>query len=130
MKLIRQHIIFRFFWAVMALHILNCSIDTPDAQSDDIPENLAINDIESVAELVLEQMMGFDNAIAEHDEHDTEDGSSISIAKIIFFCQPISSFNIKSHTLPVPSVEVKIYYTDAYATQFHPEIVPPPPKQA
>jgi hypothetical protein len=113
----------------MALHILNFSIDSPDAQPDEVPENLALNDIESVAELVLEQLMGFDNVIAEHDEHDTEDGGSLSVAKILFFFQSVVYFNIKDIVTPISSVTSNSFYTDSYALQFHPEIVPPPPQR-
>lgn len=114
----------------MALHILNCSIDTPDAQPDSIPENLSYNDIESISELVLEQMLGFENAIAEHDEHDTEDGGSFEIAKILLYYQPSIEFSIK-RTLyfPYPKT-IPLNYEDIFATQFHPEIVSPPPQQA
>jgi hypothetical protein len=85
MNFLRKHIVFRYFWAFMAFHILNCSIDTPDAQPDNISEDLSFNDIESISELVLEQIFGFDNAISEHDEHDTQDGYSFEIAKILLY---------------------------------------------
>ena len=113
----------------MALHILNCSIDSPDAQPDYIPENLNYNDIESVTELVIEQIMGFDNVIPEQDEHDTEDGGSISIAKILFYCQHISIFSLTITQDVLPSAECLIHYRNTYNSQFHHEIVPPPPKK-
>jgi len=129
MSILRKHIVFRIVWVFMALHILNCSIDSPDAQPDYVPENLSYNDIESVAELIIEQIMGFDNIIPEQDEHDTEDGGSISIAKILFYCQPFSIFSLTTTEAVLPSAERPIHYRDTYASQFHPEIVPPPPKE-
>lgn len=128
MRYFRKHILSRIVWVFMALHILNCSIDSPDAQPDSVPENLSYNDIESVAELIIEQIMGFDNVIPEQDEHDTEEGGSISIAKILFYCQSISTFSLSRSEQFIPSVEQQIHYRDTYASQFHPEIVPPPPK--
>lgn len=129
MEFLRKHIVFRCFWLLMALHILNCSIDTPDAHPDFIPEDLAYNDIESISELVLEQMLGFENAIAEHDEHDTEDGGSFEIAKILLYYQSSIEFSIKP-VLNFPySKSILLNYEDIFATQFHPEIVSPPPQQ-
>ncbi|TAG20420.1 MAG: hypothetical protein EAZ32_09400 [Cytophagia bacterium] len=130
MQFLRRYIVFRSFWLLMALHILNCSIDTPDAQPDSIPENLAYNDIESISELVLEQILGFENAIAEHEEHDTEDGGSISIAKILLYFQPSIEFSLIHLNTVSFSEFIPLNYEDIFATQFHPEIVSPPPQQA
>lgn len=130
MQFLRKYIVFRSFWLLMALHILNCSIDTPDAQPDSIPENLNYNDIESISELVLEQMLGLEDAIAEHDEHDTEDGSSFEIAKILLYYQSSIEFLIKPNfNLPYSRI-THLNYEDIFLTQFQPEIVSPPPQKA
>ncbi|MDX1905040.1 MAG: hypothetical protein SFU27_12860, partial [Thermonemataceae bacterium] len=69
----------------MGIHILNFSIDSPDSHSDDIPEDLSYNDIESFFEIFVENVLGYENAIEEHDEDDAETRSSTDISKIIFF---------------------------------------------
>lgn len=130
MQFLRKHIVFRSFWLLMALHILNCSIDTPDAHPDYVPEDLAYNDIESISELVLEQILGFENAVAEHDEHDTEDGTSFDIAKILLFYQSSFEFSIKHPHIFNFSKIIPLTYEDIFATQFHPDIVSPPPQKA
>lgn len=61
----------------MGLHIINLSIDAPDQYApiqliSNQSENLAINDIESLTELFLEQGLGIDDAVPEHDEPDEE----------------------------------------------------------
>ncbi|MCU0358576.1 MAG: hypothetical protein MUE95_13445, partial [Cyclobacteriaceae bacterium] len=53
--------------------MLNLSIDPPDLHSHTIPEDLSINDIESVIELVIEDILGFDSFFAENDEADDND---------------------------------------------------------
>ena len=114
----------------MALHILNCSIDTPDAQPDSIAEDLSINDIESISELVIEQIFGFDNAISEHDEHDTQDGYSFEIAKILLYFH-------STEILIQPHIIV-FHITDTSNTGFRVqsfaqiliEIISPPPQLA
>jgi hypothetical protein len=70
---IGENIFVRFTWLVMALLIFNYSIDVPDAFGDEVAEDLSFNDIESIAELVLENVLGVYDAIPEHDENDLED---------------------------------------------------------
>jgi hypothetical protein len=50
-------------------------VDTPDPQPENVPEDLTYNDMESVVEIVLEQVLDINNAIAEKDDTDT-DGES------------------------------------------------------
>lgn len=56
----------------MCLYLLNGSVDSPDMSPDYIPEDLSYNDQESILEIILEKVLGFDNMIAEYDERDTE----------------------------------------------------------
>lgn len=130
MKFLREHIFLKWFWVLMAIHILNCSIDTPDALPDHIAEDLSYNDIETFSELVLEQFLGIENAVAEHDEQDNADGLSFEIAKILLYFHPSFVFSL-SNALKYTLVAVSICnYQDIYRTQFHPEIVSPPPQIA
>jgi len=127
MQAFRQHIIFRLFWLFMAVHIFNCSVDTPDAQPDYVPEDLTYNDMESVVEILLENVFNIQDAIAEHDENDTDDGGSFEIKK------PFSFFyhrNIKIDLFFDNGLHIiaSTDYVEQYSSQFHPEIVPPPPK--
>ncbi len=72
---------------LLAVHIFNFSIDSRDAQPDNIAEDLSYNDIESFHEFLLENIFGLTDAIAEHDEHDSSDGSSFELKKI--FSNPV-----------------------------------------
>jgi hypothetical protein len=111
----------------MALHILNFSVDTPDGKPDNIPEDLTYNDIESVAELVLEKVLNIENAIAEHDENDTEDGNSFDLKKefVYYHLTKVKNDKIFDNGLHIIA---STDYDEQYSSQFHPEIVPPPPK--
>lgn len=70
---LRNNIAIRCLWAFMGLYFLNISVDTVDAYPNHIPEDLSFNDQESIVEIVLEQVLGYENAIAEYDDNDTED---------------------------------------------------------
>jgi hypothetical protein len=71
----------RLFCLLLSVHILNCSIDPRDREPSFIPEDLSINEIESIAEFFAESVFGFKNAIPEHDEADTDHGT-IDLNKI------------------------------------------------
>ena len=127
MQRFRQHIIFRIVCLMLAFHIFNFSVDTPDAKPDYIPEDLTYNDIESVAELVLEKVLNIENAIAEHDEKDTEDGNSFDLKKDFVYFHRTEVKNDKNFNKGL-SIIASTEYNEQYSSQFHPEIVPPPPK--
>ena len=65
----------------MALYLLNISVDAQDPESNTIPEDLLINDQESIVELILEEVLGFQNAIPEYDDPDAEEPESQKQAK-------------------------------------------------
>ncbi|WP_051664203.1 hypothetical protein [Dyadobacter crusticola] len=66
----------------LALHILNLSVDSPDGQPYFVAEDLSINDQESFVELVVEKILGFDDAFAEFDDPDS---SNINVKLILSF---------------------------------------------
>jgi len=110
----------------MALHIFNCSVDTPDPEPDSVSEDLSFNDMESVVEIILEQVFGIDNAIAEHDEPD-EDANGFTIKK------GLDVYNYKPF-IKITAVPYKIcffnhsHYKEQFYELFHHEIASPPPK--
>ncbi len=123
----RQHIIFRLFWLFMAVHILNCSVDSPDSQLDNVSEDLSYNDMESVVEIVLEDVLDIKDAIAEHDENDTEDDNSLNFKKEIVYYHRTKVEKNTAFEFGL-KITVTTDYKEQYTSQFHPEIVPPPPK--
>ena len=65
----------------MAFYFLNFSVDAPDVQIFSQQENLKFNDQESIVELLVEKVLGFENAISEQD--DVENTSQKSMKKSI-----------------------------------------------
>lgn len=78
---IRNSVLTRFFWGMMGLYLLNISVDTADPYPEHIPEDLSFNDQESIVEIIIEKVLGYENAIAEYDDHDTEDHKKKSNVK-------------------------------------------------
>lgn len=108
---------------VLALYVLNFSVDTRDIQPNWVGEDLSHNDIESFLELALEVVLQVENAVPEHEEHDDDDGSSFEFKK--FCCIPLLSSVIgytytrqTENFTPYAEAVVNIYL----------EINSPPPK--
>ncbi len=91
----------------MGLYLLNISVDATDPNADHLPEDLSINDQESIIEIVLEQILGFEDAIKEYDDHDPEDHNKKSNVKVDFFSQYALDSPIKE---PVFKRKKKKYY--------------------
>ena len=86
MKKARPPFLNRLFCLLMALYVLNFSVDPPDGYVRQTiyceeKEDLRVNEMESVGEWVLEKLLGIKNAVPEHDE--TSDESS-QVAKALF----------------------------------------------
>lgn len=127
MKSFRKYFVFRVFWLVMALHIFNCSVDAPDAQPESFPENLTYNDMESVVEIVLEQVFDIKNAITETDDNDNENTSSVTAKGPVEWYTPPQSF-VLAYPKYFVAIDRTFSYEEKYFKLFHPEIVIPPPQ--
>jgi hypothetical protein len=63
----------RLFWGLMALHILNMSVEVADIGNHQLLEDPTYNDQESIFELLVEQVLGFEDAVMEHESNNTGD---------------------------------------------------------
>ena len=117
----------RLFWFLMALHILNLSVDPIDPQPIHVPENLGYNEMESIVEIVLELVLNIENAIPEQEDDDTNKGLLSSNSFKLDYYQPNLSLDI--HGEMDITVKHRLYaYHGPFSGQFHPEVVPPPPR--
>lgn len=72
MDKLRNTYAFRIFWLLLAVQFLNLSVDSVDLFQSSRFEDLSINDQESILEIVLEKILGIENAVVEYDESDSE----------------------------------------------------------
>jgi hypothetical protein len=129
MSKLRQHNIFRIVWMVMALHILNFSIDAPDAQDDAITEDLSYNDIESFTEWFTEDVLNIKDAFEETDEQGDENSGFIKKVVDVKFHQvhfdeeiiPVLLSNIKNNS-------TKVHYSEPFCATNYISIFSPPPE--
>lgn len=60
----------------MSMYLLNISVDTEDPSSDYFSEDLSFNDQESIVEILIEKVLGFENAFKEYDDQDSHSPQS------------------------------------------------------
>lgn len=125
MRFIRQNIILRLVWLGMALHILNCSVDAPDPQPDIFPEDLSYNDMESIVEIFLEQILDINNAISESEDADCDNGFNQKKGIDFSYYQSSLKAFIRQSFIEICKHAL---YKEKYSEQFHPELISPPPK--
>lgn len=77
----------------MGFYLLNISVDTADPYPEYFPEDLSFNDQESIIEIIVEQVLGFTDAIQEYDDHDREDHTQKKNGKISFLAQVVKANN-------------------------------------
>lgn len=110
---------------LFAVHIFNLSVDPRDIKPAFIPEDLTINDIESLVEFFAEEVFDLKNAFAEHDEADDHTGNTVDFNKL-YFCLNDSGDMPQRNGIPT----VKEYFIDAaHSLSFQTiEISSPPPR--
>ncbi|MBW8199855.1 hypothetical protein [Flagellimonas abyssi] len=80
--LLRKSAFLKIFWSLMGLYLLNISVDSPDRYPDHVPEDLSVNDQESIIEILVEKVLGYGDVFKEYDDPDKEDHNSGSSFKI------------------------------------------------
>jgi hypothetical protein len=116
--------LYRFFAFVVALQILNMSIDSPSAQMPKyVPNAENFNYIDTYVEFIVEVVLKYENAIPETKNRPQKEWQMQKYELVFQKIVPIT----------VPSVFQEsgnrfFNYTNGYAYQFIKEINPPPPK--
>jgi hypothetical protein len=110
----------------MGLHLFNISVDTADPNPDYIPEDLSFNDQESIVEIIVEQVLGDEDAIKEYDDHDTDDHNKKERVKIDLLVHVI---NPSHYTYRQPNKKENFYPAcDVRLESVFMEVAIPPPQ--
>jgi hypothetical protein len=102
-------------------------VDPPDENPDYISEDLSVNEMESITEIICEQVLHLDNLFPEHDEHDNDDrGSALAHHLMLtFYKQPIS-LTISSPY--IASLPMYLKRNEYFISQYSSDVLIPPPK--
>ncbi len=87
-----------FIWTLV-LQVLNNSVDSPELLPAFLPENLAYNEQESIAEILFEKVFKQGNLISEHDE-DESDEEGMGLKKMIDRISILKHKRLLLHLLP------------------------------
>lgn len=126
LKHFRNSLFARVFWGLVAIYLLNCSVDAPDAQLSHISDTAGFNDQESIIEILVEKVFSFEDAIAEYDDDDNEENMPVKKSMATdYFITPETGRNFLS--IRLLKKQVSGYCSrDAAPPQF--EIHSPPPE--
>lgn len=125
-KQIRHSFLTRYFWSFMSLYLLNCFVDCPDAKPNYFPEDLTYNDLESIIEIVVEKALGFENAIPEYDDNDTNQNSYLKSNFFIdLFILPVIALDIKKNYVCLKK-EILVFQNPILVTPYFKIHIPPP----
>lgn len=116
----------KILWGLMGLYLFNISVDSADPNPENIPENLSFNDQESIIEIIAEQILGYDDAIKEYDDHDTEDHNKKTNIKIDIIPQQTFLSIITQSFCETKRQKFLDYNT--YLTHGFQQLLTPPPK--
>jgi len=120
-----QNHICRLFAFIIALQILNMSIDAPGAQMSAGTANADdFNYIDTYIEYIAEVILKYDNVIPESKDRQQKELQQHKQFEITFEkVYPLLNFIWQDNPLDHP-----VNFSDKYAYQFIKEINPPPPK--
>jgi len=107
--------------------MLNLSIDVTDNISSSTSNNLSLNDQESIIEVVLEKVLGFENVITEKDTSDTDKSFALKKHKILEYIITIKLQSKIFFELAIPA-KTNTIYKFPYFKDPSLSILYPPPK--
>jgi len=110
----------------MGLYLLNISVDPVDPYPDYLSEDLSVNDQESIIEIIVEQVLGFEDALEEYDDPDSENQNTKKNVKIDLSAFIVSQKN-QLQNQPIARISLHADYQDRLSSGFL-EIDNPPPK--
>jgi hypothetical protein len=110
----------------MAGYLLNISVDASDPKPQTSKEDLTINDQESLIEILFEQILGYENAFEEYDDHDPEDHSKKKSSKIELTKWIPNSFQTFNHCTILEASLVSL--PQLFNASENMELDSPPPK--
>ena len=108
----------------MGVYFLNISVDTAEPIS--VSEDLSFNDQESIVEIVVEKILGFENAFQEYDDHDMEDQNTNNHVKIDLVVPFFN--NLNTTDLVVGTEKKQLFDFDTLLKSEFLQIDTPPPK--
>ena len=120
---LRNSVLGKILWGFMSFYLLNLSVDAVDTTPIYLSEDIRINDQESIIELLIEKVLGYDHAIPESENGDSDEkNDKKGLSKMEF---PLTSTTYENHIFhrisepenlfAPPEISLKIGFERAYS---------------
>lgn len=121
--LVRESWVSKVFTFIMALYLLNISVDVLDARTSQSDENLSINEIESFAELMIEEIGQCDDFFDEQHEAEREPFTKLTTSLVFILPPQLTAPCRAEGMLMIANVPSSHPYYQTYLNK-----ISPPPK--
>lgn len=128
MKFNKVHIGHRILWLMMAVHILNFSIDNPHTLFEHNKVDADFDEIDSVVELVVEDVLNIDDAIPEHHSKTPMSHKFMAKKMIWLFEEQMALVFSEPTTINFRIVQSNIHYANPIYNSPLVNIFSPPPQ--
>jgi len=103
--LLRNSAISKILFGFMAVYMVNICVVPPPLQSDRVQSQLSINEQESIVEIIVEKVLGFEDAVEDYDDTDRENQSKktnhkLETLNLTYFAFPDLNQKLFSYNAP------------------------------
>lgn len=127
LNVLRHTTIKTFVWGFMAFYLLNISVDVTSFFDGKEQKIKNYNEQESIVELVLEKVLGFEEAIPENNSNDSEQNPTMKKGFAMDkFVLPFYEINTK--LIAFNPIQKSFYYSKTIFLKPSLEIHSPPPE--
>lgn len=118
----------KILWGLMGLYLLNISVDTSNPNSEHLTQDLTISEQESIIEIIVEQVLGYEDAITikGYDDNETEDNNKKTNIKIDLISNCTADYIIKKSSVETKTSKFPDF--NAYLTNSFQQLDTPPPQ--
>ncbi|MBS1639170.1 MAG: hypothetical protein JSR12_03860 [Bacteroidetes bacterium] len=125
MKFVREHIIFKMLWLIMAIHLLNYSVNISDTQANVVTtESFQQKNTKTTS---LTEKFTIKNVIAKYSSNDDTNTFGFALDEDADWHIPYNPFLFNYNT-SFFYCSNSFQYNKKYFKNFQPDITPPPPK--
>ncbi|GGF67067.1 hypothetical protein [Wenyingzhuangia marina] len=126
LKKFRNNIFIKILFGILGIHLFNISIDIPLLYPINHSKELSFNNQDSIVELLLEKVLGFENAIEEQESTENDDCKQKNNLNIELIAARGAFF--KTKLLRLKETKHKFHQLIPQFTDGHIQLDTPPPK--
>ncbi len=119
-RVFRHQIYKALFSLFLAIQLLNISIDPSDRERFGLTEDITFNEIESLSELLLEEVLEIEDCIPESDERDSDNIKTGFTAIALINANFQYNCTREINTITPPLTACSSFLSNGYLSRFTP----------